>query len=105
MSVSTIELIEFGDYLGTQDLGIQTYQRIDEYWDSSHQIKIDFQDVLGMTGSFADAAFGKMLMLRGSADYIDKMNFLNLNKVIEVILKYTLYKRYEQTNGGFGWLN
>jgi len=105
MSVPTIELVQFSNYLGTAELGIQTYKRIDEYWEATEQIQIDFQDILGMTGAFADEAFGKMFIRRGSRDYINKMNFLNLNEVVEVILKYTLYKRYEQTNGNIGWLN
>jgi len=105
MSVSTIELVQFSEYLGTPELGIQTYKHIDEYWETTEQIQIDFQDILGMTGAFADEAFGKMFIQRGSQDYMNKMNFLNLNEVVEVILKYTLYKRYEQTDGNFGWLN
>ena len=105
MSVQTISLVSFSDYLDTPELGIQTYQQIEDYWDASEQIVCDFEDVLGMTGKFADEAFGKLFEQKGSDLYVEKMNFHNLNEVVEIILKCTLFKRYDDAHNRPDWLN
>lgn len=105
MSIQTINLVDFGDYLDSPEMGIQTYQRIEEYWEGSHQIVCDFDSVLGMTGRFANEAFGQLFAQKGSRKYVEKMSFHNLNAVVEIILKCTLYRRYEELHGGQNWLN
>jgi len=105
MDKETIRLVEISEYLATGSLGRTTRRRIDEVWESSSQIVCDFSHVLGMTGEYADEAFGKMFLERGSADYINKLRFQNLNDVVQIILKGTLYQRYTEMKGGWDWMN
>lgn len=107
MAVNILKLSEISEYLGSQSQGTNLRQHITDIWAESHQIICDFSDVLGMTGIFADEAFGKIFIEKGSDDYIDKVRFRNLNDVVHAVLKGALYRRYKEIKGedDWGWMN
>jgi|GEM_PF-1276760 len=106
MDITILKLSDVSEYLGSQSQGETIRKRLIGLWGHSHQIICDFSDVLGMTGVFADEAFGKMFMEVGSDDYIDKIRFRNLNDVVHVVLKGALFRRYREIKGGDReWLN
>ncbi|HKJ66358.1 MAG TPA: STAS-like domain-containing protein [bacterium] len=105
MAIETVRLVEIDEYLSTEALGKSTRRQIHALWDDSYQIVCDFSQVLGMTGAFADEAFGKMLVEFGLDNYTDKIRFQNLNDVVQAVLKGTLYRRYREMKGGPDWRN
>ncbi|MCF7805503.1 MAG: STAS-like domain-containing protein [Candidatus Marinimicrobia bacterium] len=101
MSIEIVNMKEYSDYLGTEVMGQRTRRKIAGLWESSEQIVCNFDDVLGMTGAYADEAFGKMFIEKGSSEYVEKVRFENLNDLVKTILKCTLYQRYDQMQGGW----
>jgi len=95
-TANILQLSDINDYLNTVEMGRLTHRRINHLWDKPGQIVCDFRDVHGMTGAFADEAFGKMFLEKGSRHYVRKVRFQNLNQLVETILKSTLYRRYEE---------
>jgi len=100
MGIETLQLAHVGNYLDTPQLGEKTQSQIASFWESRDIIVCDFENVYGMTRRFADSAFGDMFIEKGSAAFTEKVRFFNLNELVEVILKCTLYVRYESMKGG-----
>ena len=103
--IETLYLSEYSDYLHTQEMGALARTEIAGYWEGSRYIICNFDDVHGMTGVFADEAFGVMFMEKGSKEFVEKIRFQNLNDLIQAILKSTLYERYERMRGRGDWEN
>ena len=103
MTVNTLKLSTISEYLGTVDYGKVAGRSIAEMWDTSYQIICDFDNVHGMTGAFADEAFGRMFTEKGSEEFSDKVRFYNLNELVEAILKGTLYQRYKDLKNPGHW--
>lgn len=102
MAIETLYFSDFSDYLGSKELGAQAREEIALLWNDSQHIICNFNDVHGITGAFADEAFGKMFTEKGSQEYVDKVRFHDQNPLVKTIIKCTLYQRYERMQSG-GW--
>lgn len=59
--------------------GEKVRQFIEEHWDSSDKIVIEFEPDIKTTISFMDEAFAKLLNNHSPQEFLDKISFQNLS--------------------------
>jgi len=96
--MNKINLKEFGIFLGTRQMGIQVQSRISHLLESQPFVIIDFDGVDGITNSFADESFGKLIQALGIGQFKEKIKFQNLNSLVKVIISHALQNRAPQNN-------
>lgn len=89
--MNRINLIEFGQNLGTRELGIF----ISEYIDFScpENIILDFENVTVVTSSFADELIGKNVKEIGLEEFIKKIKIENATDNIKLVIKKAMMDR------------
>jgi len=88
-----LKLSKFGEFLSTRFLGKLVREKMEKVWNGYEIIYIDASGVEGMTNSFADECFGKLLQEKGISQFKEKLRFQNLNKFSEKVLIKALSNR------------
>lgn len=92
----TIQIKKYGDFLGTRKIGGEIREYINEEWDKFNIIVFDMGGVKGLTNSFADECFGKLLLEKGLDEFNKKLRFKNLNPLVRTVLHFVLGRRYRE---------
>lgn len=96
MIVEEMKLSGFGTYLGTRELGKKIKTEIIGKMGFGHAVLVDFEKVEGITNSFADECFGKLIVEIGVKSFTDMITFTNLDPTEKSIINYVLHNRSEK---------
>lgn len=89
--MNRIKLIEFGQNLGTRELGITISKYIDFL--CLENIILDFENVTVVTSSFADELIGKNVKEIGFEEFIKKVKIENATNNIKLVIKKAMMDR------------
>lgn len=92
--MNRIKLIEFGQNLGTRELGINISKYIDFL--RLENIILDFENVTVITSSFADELIGKNVKEIGFEEFIKKVKIENATNNIKLVIKKAIMDRLSE---------
>lgn len=93
MLMEKMELADFGTFLGTRELGKKIKTEIQTKLGFGASVIIDFGKVEGITNSFADECFGKLLVDIGPITFSENVKFSNLDPTEKSIINFALHNR------------
>jgi hypothetical protein len=93
MIIEDIKLNGYGKFLGTRELGTQIRNAIVPKLSHGTTVVIDFNNIEGITNSFADECFGKLIIETGTAPFKEHVKFTNLDPTEKSILNFALMNR------------
>ncbi len=93
-----IHFKDIGSSLGTRQLGAEIRNQIENRFDFSDRIIMDFSGVDVISNSFADECFGK-LFLTHNLDFIrNHISFKNTTPFVKAVISKSLNQRMESQN-------
>lgn len=87
-----LKMNQWGDFLGTRFLGEQARSKLNELLDQG-PVHIDFEEVRGLSHSFADEFVGFVIISRGYEDFKKSVRFLNTNSNVQSALRFAIAER------------
>jgi hypothetical protein len=77
----------------TRTLGEKVRNFIEEHWDSSDKIVVEFEPEIKATISFMDEAFAKLLDKHAPEDFLKKVSFKNLSEYNQFLILKVMRNR------------
>ncbi len=90
----TFKFIEFGENLGTRQLGAQVRERLIPLLQTSERITLDFTGVNVVSNSFADECIANLLLTMPLAELKSRTTFCGLNPIAQQCVLTALQRRY-----------
>jgi len=92
-STTTLHFNEFGENLGTRQLGKIAYSRLVSLMKDNHKIILDFTGVNVVSNSFADECLAKLLLIMTLDEIKQKTTFRNLNELAKTTIAVAFKRR------------
>ena len=96
MIIEEMKLAGFGTFLGTRELGKMVKTQIETKITTGNPVIIDFEKIQGITNSFADECFGKLLVDIGAQKFSNTIKFSHLDPDEKSIINFVLYNRSQK---------
>lgn len=96
--MAVLKLAEWGEFLGTRQLGEQIRREIEALLDQGQNVVVNCNGVGMVSHSFADESIGKLAAKLGMETFQHKIRFRNVAPDIAPILRYVIGSRLSESN-------
>jgi len=90
---ATLHFNEFGDNLGTRQLGKIAYDKLITMIESNQKVILDFTGVNVVSNSFADECLAKLLLIMTLEEIKQKTTFKNINDLARTTIAVAFKRR------------
>lgn len=91
--ITTLQFNEFGENLGTRQLGKITYDKLISLMGSYQKIILDFSGVNVVSNSFADECLAKLLLIMTLDEIKQRTTFKNVNDLAKTTIAAAFKRR------------
>lgn len=92
-NTTTLHFNEFGDNLGTRQLGKTAYDKLVSLIETSQKVILDFSGVNVVSNSFADECLAKLLLIMSLDEIKQKTTFINVNDLARTAIAVAFKRR------------